>query len=41
MTDVVQARQYLFSRMYGSPMLLDEAEMNVNPDKFKDYGKQE
>ena len=35
------ARQYLFSRMYGSPVLLDEDEMNVNLDKFKTYGKQE
>ena len=35
------ARQYLFSRMYGTPVLLDEAEMNVNLDKFKTYGKQE
>ena len=34
------ARQYLFSRMYGSPVLLDEAEMKVNLDKFKDYGRQ-
>lgn len=35
------AKQYLLSRMLGSPVLLDEAEMNVNLDKFKDYGKQE
>ena len=35
------ARQYLFSRMYGTPVLLDEAEMNINLDKFKTYGKQE
>ena len=35
------ARQYLFSRMFGSPVLLDEAEMKVNLEKFKTYGKQE
>ena len=35
------ARQYLFSRMAGTPALLDEAEMNVNLEKFKDYGKQD
>ena len=34
------AKQYLFSRMAGTPALLDEAEMNVNLEKFKDYGKQ-
>lgn len=34
------ARQYLLSRMLGSPVLLDEAEMNVNLEKFRDYGKQ-
>ena len=34
------ARQYLFSRMAGTPVLLDENEMNVNLEKFKDYGKQ-
>ena len=34
------AKQYLFSRMAGTPVLLDEAEMNVNLDKFRDYGKQ-
>ena len=34
------ARQYLFSRMAGTPVLLDEAEMNVNLEKFRDYGKQ-
>ena len=34
------ARQYLFSRMAGTPALLDEAEMNVNLEKFRDYGKQ-
>ena len=35
------ARQYLFSRILGSPVLLDDAEMQVNLEKFKDYGKQE
>ena len=35
------ARQYLFSRMFGSPVLLDEAEMKVNLEKFKTHGKQE
>ena len=35
------AKQYLFSRMAGTPALLDEAEMNVNLEKFKDYGKQD
>ena len=34
------AKQFLFSRMAGTPVLLDEAEMNVNLDKFRDYGKQ-
>ena len=35
------AKQYLFSRMAGTPVLLDEAEMNVNLEKFRDYGKQD
>ncbi len=35
------AKQYLFSRMAGAPVLLDESEMNVNLEKFKDYGKQD
>ncbi len=35
------AKQYLFSRMAGTPALLDEAEMNVNLEKFRDYGKQD
>ena len=35
------ARQYLFSRMAGTPVLLGEDEMNVNLEKFKDYGKQD
>ena len=35
------ARQYLFSRMAGTPVLLDEDEMSVNLEKFKDYGKQD
>ena len=34
------AKQYLFSRMAGTPVLLDEVEMNVNLEKFRDYGKQ-
>ena len=34
------ARQYLLSRVLGQPVLLDETEMNVNLEKFKDYGKQ-
>lgn len=34
------AKQYLFSRALGSPVLLEEAEMKVNLEKFKDYGKQ-
>ena len=34
------AKQYLFSRLAGSPVLLNAAEMNVNLEKFKDYGKQ-
>lgn len=33
------AKQYLFSRMLGAPVLLDDAEMKVNLEKFKDYGK--
>ena len=36
-----RARQYLFSRMAGTPVLLGEDEMNVNLEKFKDYGKQD
>ena len=35
------ARQYMLSRMMGSPVLLDDAEMEINLEKFKDYGKQE
>ena len=35
------AKQYLLCRMLGEPVLLDESEMNVNLEKFKDYGKQE
>lgn len=35
------ARQYLFSRMAGTPILLDEDEMNINLEKFRDYGKQD
>ena len=35
------ARQYLLSRMLGSPVLLDEAEMKINLEKFRDYGKQD
>ena len=33
------ARQYLLSRALGAPVLLDEAEMNVNLEKFRDYGQ--
>ena len=35
------AKQYLFSCVLGSPVLLDEAEMNINLEKFKTYGKQD
>ncbi len=35
------ARQYTLSRMMGSPVLLDDAEMEINLEKFKDYGRQE
>ena len=35
------ARQYLLSRVAGSPVLLDEAEMRRNLEKFRDYGKQD
>ena len=35
------ARQYLLSRVLGPPVLLDEAEMDVNLEKFRDYGKQD
>ncbi len=34
------AKQYLLSRMAGAPVLLNDAEMEVNLEKFKDYGKQ-
>lgn len=34
------AKQYLLSRMAGAPALLSDAEMEVNLEKFKDYGKQ-
>ena len=34
------AKQYLLSRLAGTPVLLSDAEMNVNLEKFKDYGKQ-
>lgn len=35
------ARQYLLSRLAGAPVLLDDEEMDLNLEKFKDYGKQE
>lgn len=35
------AEQYLLSRILGEPVLLDEAEMKVNLEKFKRYGKQD
>lgn len=35
------AKQYVISRMMGSPVLLDDAEMARNLEKFKDYGRQE
>ncbi len=35
------AKQYLLSRMAGTPVLLDKTEMEVNLEKFKDYGKQD
>ncbi len=35
------ARQYLLSRAAGTPVLLDEAEMALNLEKIKDYGRQE
>ena len=34
------AKQYLLSVLAGKPVLLDEKEMQVNLDKFKNYGKQ-
>lgn len=35
------ARQYLLSRLAGAPVLLDDEEMDLNLEKFKDYGQQE
>lgn len=35
------ARQYLLSRLAGAPALLDDGEMDLNLEKFKDYGQQE
>ena len=35
------AKQYLLSRQAGDPVLLDEAEMRVNLEKFKTYGRQD
>lgn len=35
------ARQYLLSQLAGAPVLLDDAEMDLNLEKFKDYGQQE
>ena len=34
------ARQYLLSRLAGAPALLDDEEMDLNLEKFKDYGQQ-
>ena len=34
------AKQYLLSRQAGTPVLLSAAEMDVNLEKFRDYGKQ-
>ena len=34
------ARQYLLSRLAGAPVLLDDEEMDLNLEKFKDYGQQ-
>lgn len=34
------AQQYWISLQSGSPVLLDEKEMQINLKKFKDYGKQ-
>ncbi len=34
------AMQYWISKQIGTPVLLDDAEMKVNMDKFRTYGKQ-
>ena len=34
------ARQYLLSQLAGAPVLLDDEEMDLNLEKFKDYGQQ-
>lgn len=34
------AKQFIFSKLAGEPVLLDEAEMQLNVEKFKDYKKQ-
>ncbi len=34
------AKQYCLALQFGSPVLLDEKEMQTNLDKFRDYGKQ-
>lgn len=34
------AKQYCISRQFGEVILLDEAEMKINLNKFKTYGKQ-
>lgn len=34
------AKQYCLSLMAGGPVLLDEAEMRINVEKFRTYGKQ-
>ncbi len=35
------ARQYWISRQMGEPVILDDAEMRLNLEKFKTYGKQD
>lgn len=34
------AKQYIFSKLAGEPVLLDDKEMQLNLEKFKDYKKQ-
>jgi len=35
------AKQYLLCRLAGEPVLLDAAEMRINLEKFKTYGRQD
>ena len=35
------AKQYCMSLQFGEPVLLDDAEMQINVEKFKTYGKQD